>query len=487
MKTNFFNTLFWKLSAAFSVILILLSAIFIYISVFSAEMYFQETRQKLDTDIASHIAEENQCFIDGKVNTEVLKNVFHDVMVINPSIEVYLLDTQGNILSYYAPDKTVKVKNVPLEPIERFINSTEETFLMGLDPKNPQTEKAFSAASVIEEGKLMGYIYVILGGEEYENASQLLLGSYILRLGLRSITISLAAALLLSFIIVGFTTRNYRRITWVIRNFKNGDLSTRINIKTKGELGEFAESFNEMADTIVHNIDEIKKMDLLRRELIANVSHDLRTPISIIQGYLETVLLKSDSLSNEEKTKYLEITLDNTKRLQNLVEELFELSKLESKQIVPKLEVFSLAELLQDIRQKNSLVIKSKEIHFKIDAPQNLPMINADIAMMEKVFQNLLDNSLKFTPSGGEINIKLINNINSILVIFSDTGCGIEKEELPHIFERYHKSKRVVSNQSGAGLGLAIVKKILELHGINISVEGEKNKGTIFYFDIRKE
>lgn len=486
MKTNFFNTLFWKLSAAFSVILILLSAIFIYISVFSAEMYFQETRQKLDTEIASHIAEENQCFIDGEVNTEVLKSVFHDVMVINPSIEVYLLDTKGNILSYYAPDKTVEVERVPLEPIERFINSTEETFLMGLDPKNPQTEKVFSAASVIEDAKLMGYIYVILGGEEYENASQLLLGSYILRLGLRSITISLAAALVLSFIIVGFTTRNFRKITSVIRNFKNGDLTTRVNIKSKSELGEFAESFNEMADTIVHNIDEIKKMDLLRRELIANVSHDLRTPISIIQGYLETVLIKSDTLSNEEKIKYLETTLDNTKRLQVLVEELFELSKLESKQITPNFEMFSLAELLQDIQQKNSLVIKSKEIDFKIDAPQNLPMINADIAMMEKVFQNLLDNSLKFTSAGGEINIKLINNINSILIKFSDTGCGIEKEELPHIFERYHKSKRVVSNQKGTGLGLAIVKKILELHEINISVESEKDKGTTFYFEIRK-
>ena len=486
MKTNFFNTLFWKLSAAFSVILILLSGIFVYVSVFSAEMYFQETRQKLDTDIASHIAEENKCFTDGEVNTEVLKNVFHDVMVINPSIEVYLLDTKGNILSYYAPDKTVKVESVPLEPIERFINSTEETFLMGLDPKNPQTEKAFSAASVIEEGRLLGYIYVILGGEEYENASQLLLGSYILRLGLRSITISLATALLLSFIIVGFTTRNYRKITSVIRNFKNGDLTTRINIKTKGELGAFAESFNEMADTIVHNIDEIKKMDLLRRELIANVSHDLRTPISIIQGYLETVLIKTDSLSDEEKIKYLETTLDNTKRLQSLVEELFELSKLESKQIIPKLETFSLAELLQDIQQKNSLIIKSKEIGFNIEAAQNLPMIKADIAMMEKVFQNLLDNSLKFTPAGGEINIKLINNINSMLIKFSDTGCGIEKDELPYIFERYHKSKRVVSNQKGTGLGLAIVKKILELHGINISVESEKDSGTTFYFEVTK-
>ena len=484
MKTKFFNSLFWKLSAAFSVILILISAIFVYVAVFSAEMYFQETRQKLDTSIASHIADENQCFINGAVNSEVLKTVFHNVMVINPSIEVYLLDTKGKILSYYAPDKTVKINRVPLDPIEEFINAGEEKFLMGLDPKNPKNEKAFSAASVIENGKLMGYIYVILGSEEYDNASQLLLGSYILRLGLRSILISLAAALLLSFIIVGFITRNFRKITGVIRNFKNGDLTTRVNIKSKGELGEFAESFNDMADTIVHNIEEIKKIDFLRRELIANVSHDLRTPISIIQGYLETVLIKSDSLNNEEKTKYIETTLANTKRLQNLVEELFELSKLEAKQTKPRFETFSLAELLQDIQQKYSLELKAKNITLNLEFPHNHQMINADIAMMEKVFQNLIDNSLKFTPSGGKININFINKSKSILVTFSDTGCGIAKEELPYIFDRYHKSKRVVSNQKGTGLGLAIVKKILELHNIEILVESEKNKGTAFYFEI---
>lgn len=484
MKTKFFNSLFWKLSAAFAVILILLSGIFVYVAVFSAEMYFQETRQKLDTDIAEHIAQENQCFINGEVNTEILKNVFHDVMVINPSIEVYLLDTGGKILSYYAPDKTVKVTHVPLEPIEEFINAGEEKFLMGLDPKNPQNKKVFSAAGVIEDGKLRGYIYVILGSEEYDNASQLLFGSYILRLGLRSISISLAAALLLSFIIVGFATGKLRKITSVIRNFKNGDLSTRINIKSKSELGEFADSFNDMADTIVQNIDEIKKIDYLRRELIANVSHDLRTPISIIHGYLETVLIKSDSLSDEEKTKYIETTLSNTKRLQSLVEELFELSKLEAEQSQPNMETFSIAELIQDIQQKNLLELKSKNINLIIDFPQNLKMIKADIAMMEKVFQNLLDNSIKFTSAGGEIIIKLLNNDKTVLVKFSDTGSGIEKDDIPFIFERYQKSKRVVSNQKGTGLGLAIVKKILELHGINISVESEKEKGTTFYFEI---
>ncbi len=115
-----------------------------------------------------------------------------------------------------------------------------------------------------------------MGGEEFENAASFVVGSYILRLGVRSMTITLIAAALFSLIALGFITKNLRNILSVVRRFKDGDLNARIKFKSKGELGEFADSFNEMADTIVKNIDEIKTMDNLRRELVANVSHDLQ-------------------------------------------------------------------------------------------------------------------------------------------------------------------------------------------------------------------
>ncbi len=456
-----------------------------YISVFTAEMYFQETRQKLDEYVAKHIANEYDYYSDGKLNEKVIKDVFHNVMVINPSIEVYLLDKNGKILTYFAPEHKIEAESIPLEPIKEFLKQENE-FILGPDPKNPLNEKAFSAAEVFDDNEFKGYIYVILGGEEYENASQLVFGSYILRLGIRSMVIALITAAIIGFLAIGFITRNIRRINSVITEFQSGNLNARIKLKGKGELSDFANAFNSMADKIVANIDEIKRIDSQRRDLIANVSHDLRTPLSVIQGYVETALIKSDKLSDEEKNKYLETILSSTKRLLKLVEELFELSKLEAKQIEPNKEAFSLAELAQDVYQKNLIIAEKKNIHLQLKNLADKSIVEADISMIEKVLQNLIDNAIKYTQAGGQVKLAIEGSQNEIIVSVSDTGSGITDEELPHIFERYHKNKRVAQKgDSSAGLGLAIVQKILELHNSEIKIESKKDIGTTFLFKLR--
>jgi signal transduction histidine kinase len=275
-----------------------------------------------------------------------------------------------------------------------------------------------------------------------------------------------------------------RKIIFVIRNFKNGNLDQRIKLKGKGELSEFADSFNEMADTIVRNIEDMKTMDNLRRELVANVSHDLRTPLAAVQGYIETILLKSESLSEEDRKKYMHTILSSTERLKKLVEELFELSKLEARETKPKPEAFSIAELVQDVQQKNQIIAESKKIDLKLNFPYDLPLVYADIGMMEKVLQNLIDNAIKFTPAGGSVTIRLQNFGNKIITFVKDSGSGIRKDDLKYIFDRYHKADNKSSSNEGLGLGLAIVKKILEIHNIKINVESKEGEGTTFSFEI---
>ena len=479
---DFFNSLFWKISAVFLFILLLISIIYMYISVNTADMYFQETRQKLDLKIANHITADNNFFNGDTVNIQALKNVFHNAMIINPSIEVYLLDKNGKILAFDAPSASVKITSVPTEPLKEFISSAKETFSMSVDPKNPDRKKPFSAAEVFDDGKFRGYIYIILGGQEFENASQLLFGSYILRLGVRSMILALLAAAVIGFIAIGFIIRNLKKIVYVIREFQNGDLTARIKLNGKGELREFADSFNEMAQTIVNNIAEMKKMDGLRRNLVANISHDLRTPLSIIRGYVETVLIKDNDITVEERKKYLATILSGTDRLLSLVTELFELSKLEAKESLPEMEPFSLAELLQDIHQKNLIIAQSKNIDLKLELDDKLPLIKGDIRMIERIFQNLLDNAFKFTPSTGTINIEIRKKSeNQITASITDTGIGINPEELDNIFDRYYQSKRISPEKNpGTGLGLAIVKKIADLHKIDIDVKSQLSKGTSF-------
>ncbi len=479
------NTLFWKIALTFLGVLLLLSFVYTYISVFTAEMYFQEAHQNLNRDVAKHIAMDNKYFIDDKVNEEVLKEVFYNIMIINPSLEVYFLDTKGNILTYYAPDKIIKLNKVPLEPMEEFIEEGGSEFLLGPDPKNPGAEKSFSAAKVFEDSLFRGYVYVILGGEEFENSFQLVYGSYMLRLGVRSMAITLLAAILISLLALVLITRRLRSIMNVIREFKNGNLSARIVDKGSGELKEFSETFNEMADTIVRHMEEIKTMDNLRRDLVANVSHDLRTPLATINGYMETILIKSDKISDAEREKYLRIIFKSAERLKKLVEELFELSKLEAKEKIPKPEPFSVAELVHDVQQKNQLIAEKNKIDIRIIFPYDLPLGYADIGMMEKVLQNLIDNALKFTPENGSITLILEKDDGKIIVKVKDSGIGIKEEELPHIFDRYHKTNRSEQKENeGLGLGLMIVKKILEVHNLDINVSSSEGEGTIFSFII---
>jgi signal transduction histidine kinase len=479
--TGLFNSLFWRISLLFLFILLIISVVYIYISVNTAEMYFQETRQNLDTEIAAHIAAENDCFLGDSVNLDALKNVFHDVMVINPSIEVYLLNTNGLILAYYAPNQNITVGNVPLGPIENFIAEEGEKFLLGMDPKNPGRQKAFSAARVVEDDQFKGYIYVILGGQEFDNASQMVLGSYILRLGIRSMIIALVAAVIVGFIAIGFIVRNIRKIVQVIRDFQGGDLTARIHLRSKSELQEFADSFNDMADTIVRNIEDLKRSDLNRRELAANISHDLRTPLTIIRGYAETIQLQDEKLSASRRKEYLDTMVGSIDRMLKMVNELFELSNLETRGSRPEFEVFSLPELLHDIRQKNQMAADKKNISLQLECDYQLPPVNADIQMMEKVFQNLLDNALKYTGEEGEIRIRIFkNDRNDITVIMQDNGPGIPEEHLPKIFDRYYRVDSGNGRTSGTGLGLAIVKKIIELHDFRIDVESSPASGTVF-------
>lgn len=241
-------------------------------------------------------------------------------------------------------------------------------------------------------------------------------------------------------------------------------------------------TFNEMADVIVDNFDKITATDKFRQELIANVSHDLRTPLSIMQGYVETLMIKKDTLSQNDKEKFLSVIHDSSKKLSGLVEQLFQYAKLEANLITPQKETFFISELASDILMSYHLKAEEKNIRLNMDASPNLPAVFADIALTERIFQNLLDNAFKFTPEGGSITIQLTETNSGINVQVADTGIGIAPEEQAYIFERYKQLGNKNVPKKGMGIGLAIVKKILELHQSTIEVISEPGKGTTFRF-----
>jgi signal transduction histidine kinase len=324
----------------------------------------------------------------------------------------------------------------------------------------------------------------VLASEEYEAVSGSFSNRYFWQIGLRSMIITLAVALLLGLLIIWLLTRNFRKIIQVMERFKKGDLTARVKLQATGEVKQVGDMFNEMAEILTDNIEKLKAVENLRRELIANVSHDLRTPISIIHGYMETLQMKGDQLPVEDRQRYFNIVLESTEKLQKLVSELFELSKLEANQVQPKKEPFSISELVSDISSSYRIIAKDKGIAITTDLVEDLPPVLADISLIERVMQNLLDNALKFTPSGGRIHIKTNQANHYVSVSVTDTGVGVLESDQSKIFDRYYRANDFVDLKNNTGLGLAIVKKILDLHNTTLQLQSRKNEGSNFTFQL---
>jgi signal transduction histidine kinase len=483
MRGTFFQSLYWKLSTILLFLLVLVGAAYTYLTLFQTEMYFAETNQKLNAMLADHIVSEIQPFVDGRPNFKAMDGIFYDVMVVNPSVEVYLLDAEGNILTFSAPPDKVTMRRVSLAPVREFIASKGTRFVLGDNPRNADSPKVFSAAPVINNNHLYGYIYVILGGEEYDSVAQRIVDSHILTLGIRGLVLSLLGAAVIGLVAIAFVTRKLRCITRTVNQFKEGDTTRRVRVTSSDELDQLGAAFNAMADTITRNMEAVRHSDALRRELIANVSHDLRTPLASMQGYIETVLMKNETLSNDERREYLKTILSGAERLTNLVHELFELSKLEANQVEPHPEPFSLPELINDLTMKFLPQAEQRGIQLSASAQQGLPLVNADIGMIERVLQNLIENAIKFTPRGGSVVIESVRTNGSVQTLVCDSGVGIPEEDLPHIFDRFYRA-RARTETPGTGLGLSIARKILELHGGHIAVRSRVNEGTVFMFDL---
>ena len=484
-RTRWFSSLFWKVSATFLLVLLVFAGITLKINIDASRNYAMEVAQRMNHDLATHTAGEIKPFLNGEIPEEAIGTLMHSMMAVNPSIEVYVIDTTGRILKYVALEGEVKSDHVALGPIRQFITTkTLDDPIVGDDPRSPGEQKIFSAAPVMENEVTRGFVYIILASQEYAGASETLFGSYFLQLGTRSVLLALLLTLVAGLLAIWYITRSLGSIVTVIRRFKDGDLGARVNMSGGGELNEVASTFDEMAGTIQRNIDELKGVDKLRKELIGNVSHDLRTPIAAIQGYAETLLMKDETLTVDEKRDHLGTIMKSADRLKLLVDDLFTLSKLEAGQVKLDLEPLSLGELVHDVVNKLRLLANEKNVSINIIMAMNLPIVEVDVKKIDRVIQNLVHNAIKFCRHGDRITIELDGGKpGEVDVRITDTGRGIPPNDLPHIFDRYFMGQRSAATD-GSGLGLAIVKRIVELHGSTVQATSRVNEGAQFSFSL---
>jgi signal transduction histidine kinase len=483
------NTLFAKLSAALLVIVILMGSVFFVAGRINTQLYYEELTQRLNAPIAMYVTGQRDLINNGIPDIDSLTDLASHAMVINPTAEIYLLDTEGNILGHGLPPETVLLERVELAPIKQLIDGSATMPIRGDDPRSGSTRKVFSAFEVRTEGRLEGYLYVVLGGQTYEALSRDIGSSYVGKMSFYVAVAIVFAAAIVGLLVFGLLTRRLKRLGAEIRRVSDSGFELAPNfepaIAGDDEIDRLTRAFVLMSGKIKEQLLQLKENDNLRRELVSNISHDLRTPLSAMQGYLETLIIKGETLSEEERERYLKIARRHTVRLGSLIGDLFELSKLDSASVTPRLESFSVPELVQDIAQEFQLQAEKKDITLSLNLDSNSALTIGDIGLIQRVLENLVRNAIRFTPVGGEVTLSIAERPHSVAVAVSDTGSGIPDNEISQIFNRFYRSDQGSGGRSdSSGLGLAIVKKILDLHDSRITVVSKVDAGTRFEFEL---
>lgn len=482
-----FKTLYARVVAVLVCFAIVMAVMFLIVMRQLEMVRSQELHQKLYKTLAAQLVSEHILPQHEDLDPAQVQKIFDRLRVINPRIDVYLLDMQGKILASSGRTKP-RHDTVDLRPVRQFLDDSAALPILGDDPTEESRQRVFSAAAVPVNGQANGYLYLVMRGLISDSIAERIHSSYILRESIWIIAWGVLFALLASTLIINIMTRPLRQLTLVMDKFRKSGLSLPPESSVTGtrvatdEITRLTDTFKQMEDRLLDQMRVLQQTDATRRELIANISHDLRTPLASLQGYLETLQVKEDRLSLEEKRNYLDIALRQSEHLGHLVAQLFELAKLDSEQAAILIEPFVLEELVQDIVQQFELNASHRQITLRTDIPDGLPLVAADIGLIERVLRNLLENSLRYTPMGGNISIKLTAGKQRVSVEVADTGCGINAKDLPHIFDRFYRSEESRSGSSGnAGLGLAIAKRIVELHHSSITVRSKPGMTTIAF------
>ena len=487
------RTLYGRLVLALLVLFTLTGITYVTLTIFTTRLHLQEVTQTLHRSIAANIVKEQWLMRGNSINKPALKDIFTRLMGINPSIEVYLLDGEGRILSYSAPPEKVKRMRVALDPIASFLANKDNQPIHGDDPRSLTGRKIFSAAPIYDSGSMAGFLYIVLGGQEFDSVVELFQRSYVFRLSAGITIAALILTIAVGALSFNWLTRRLRQLAADMESFRQAGFTQPLKLAewrrdNRGdEIDQLGLAFEEMAARISDQIQQLSKADSARRDMVAAISHDLRTPLASLRGYLETLHFKSDTLTDEEKRNYLNLALGHGERLSRLIADLFELATLEASDAHIKPEPFLVNELAADIAQRFRLEAENKQLQLVTDIPEAAPFVTGDIALIERVLENLIENAIKYTPSGGTVRLNVAATEEEVTVDVSDTGPGINADDLPHDFERFFQADQThQSMDKGAGLGLAIAQRIVQLHDGAITVDSTHGAGTSFSFQLAK-
>ncbi|MBO1255159.1 sensor histidine kinase [Alteromonas sp. 5E99-2] len=471
----------------------------ILIMFFAGSSYLQkqtryEAEQVLHQDLAHHLVEDSPLLSNGVYDHEALKNSFHMLMLLGPGFEFYYLNKDGKVLTHSTHKSQPVVREaIDLKPIQSYINKDKDFPVFADDPKDSDRQKIFSAAPIYNEGQLQGYLYVIIGGQDYDSILSELQNSQSLREFFMFVGAGLIAILVVLLVLFKLITAPLRNLVKDVAEFREAGYrleKAKLSghkwcVDSNSEIDRLGCAFSDLFHHVDAQFHALERINEQRKEMLADISHDLRTPLASMKGYIETLHLQGDTLSREDQQRFISICMRNMNNLKLLIDQIFELAYLEGGQVTIQKEACAIGEFLFDITSKFSLDAKNKNITLRLEPGQIEGYVNTDMGKLERILSNLIDNAIRHTQPGGQVTLFVEETNSGFNVGVEDTGVGIAENELESIFTpRYQASNTQKQDGKNVGLGLAISQKLVSLLNSDLTVKSKYGKGTTFSFSL---
>ncbi|SES93869.1 sensor histidine kinase [Thalassotalea agarivorans] len=477
-------SLYQRLAIALCLVFLLVASVFYITFIFVDKNLRDQGQQQLHLSLAASLVRDNPVLQNSQWDAIGLKNLFHTQMVLGPAFEFYLLDADGNVVTHSYDDSLIMHSSVDLYPIKALTQNLQPLPIYGRDPRSDEP-KIFSAAPIFHGSQLSGYVYVIVAGQQYQKVLE--------HLSYSSHTTMLATLIVIALLLLfGVMLALFRSITRPIKQLANNmqqlamadfDIDSvplmpwRKN--SSNEIDQLGLVYNDMAERIHSQISQLQHNDQERKNMLSQISHDLRTPLASMQGYVELMLL-DEGMEKDKQQRYLKTVYGNTQQLNQLIHQIFELAYLEAGHVTVNEEGFNLIELLYDVKAKFAPSLENKNIRLNISPESGQIVLTSDIAKLERVLTNLIENAIRHSDSGSEI-LLAATAASTVSIVLTDFGTGIPPQDIDYIFEpRYRASNAVDCKEKHFGLGLAITKQLVQLLGGQLSVSSEMGKGTQF-------
>lgn len=474
------RSLYARVAGIIFFLILLTSLIQLLILVEAVGTLGKEAEQTTNWGVAQVVADKIQPSLSPRLDRMATMRTLFELQQLNPGLLFFILDSGGEIVLHFPETHKIRGNAASVEILEGVLRSdSPELPVLGANPVDSRTKKTLFSVARVELNGEPAYVYVVFTSLSSRILAQR--GQFLLtRIAAISFVIVAVTAIVIGAALFYLTTRRYRALIGVLQDFENGDFSKRIDTSHQDEVSEVGQAINSLADSVVAGQAALEKRDAMRRHLLADISHDLRTPVSALQLRVDVLNEASESNAFFALNQQTPAILRSLNALQRLVTDLFELTKME---IAPTLrrETILIEHFLKELVEQLTPVAEAVEVTLRLESIKvnSDYQIQLDPDLVERLLTNLIENALRYSPKHSTVTIR--TTIGECLRIeVQDEGTGIDTEIADSLFARGKQS----AGSAGAGLGLAICRTIAELHGGTLSYIPAATKGAIFRFDM---